>query len=81
MIQCSSPDTTVKTAYREYVVQLVKRGPHKAFATIARVQYAADRTIMRKDMYEGLVTTDWQQAVDQISGVTHQPWEKTSPRL
>ncbi len=66
------------TAYREAVVRLTRIDDNTAFAKVARVDYAADRTIVRRRLFEGLLSTDCGKAAEQICKFTGMPWQETA---
>ena len=74
VVSRTSNEGAAFTAYREYCVRFRETSRNSGL-TVARVDYASDRTILRKDIFKGPITTDWSHAANRIVELTGQPWE------
>jgi hypothetical protein len=63
------------SSYAEVVCRFKRTGSDSQFVQVARIFYAVDRSISRRIVLEGNLSSNWQPYADEISGQVRRPWE------
>jgi hypothetical protein len=65
-----------RSGYLEVICRFKQTGPDSRFVQVAKVGYAANGTMIRRVLLEGIVTRDWQPTADKISKQVNRPWQR-----
>lgn len=68
------------TGYAEIICRFRQIGPDTQFVQVAKIAYAADRTIVRRLLLEGTLARNWQPYAAAISRQLNRPWQQIAQR-